>query len=167
LVAALTADRVWWTAVPDAVRLGPAGGATAVTAGQLRDVAERLIRVGRWRPGGQHILIVTDAGHDVMGLAWQLADLPAVPPAACVPTASCGCRSHRASTTPKGGRPPEHGPGFRLAEPEHWPGPAVTTAGGTLRCGRAGARARDCIPGSPIAPPGPAATVNSRWPRAL
>lgn len=57
-VAALTADRTSWIAILDAVRLGPADDAAAVTATQLLDVVERL------------------AGYDVMHLAWLLRDLP-------------------------------------------------------------------------------------------
>lgn len=68
-VAALTPDRTSWTAVLDAVRLGPADDAAAVTADQLRKVAERLIAADQWRPGDRDMLIVMDAGYDVMRLA--------------------------------------------------------------------------------------------------
>ena len=60
----------------DAVRLGPADDATAVTAAQLRDVVDRLIAAGHWQPGDPNILIVIDAGYDVTRLAFVLADLP-------------------------------------------------------------------------------------------
>jgi DDE superfamily endonuclease len=50
-VAALETGRTSWTALLDAVRLGPADDATAVTAEQLRGVIERLIAAGHWRPG--------------------------------------------------------------------------------------------------------------------
>ncbi|MGH3673181.1 MAG: transposase [Pseudonocardiaceae bacterium] len=46
-VAALEPGRTSWTAVLDAVRLGPTDDATAVTATQLREVVERLITTGR------------------------------------------------------------------------------------------------------------------------
>ena len=46
VVAALEAGRTCWTAVLDAVRLGPQDDATAVTAGQLGAVVGRLIRPG-------------------------------------------------------------------------------------------------------------------------
>ena len=42
-----------WTALLDAVRLGPADDATAVTAAQLRAVVERLITAGHWRNGAR------------------------------------------------------------------------------------------------------------------
>jgi hypothetical protein len=38
MVAALETGRTSWTAVLDAVRLGPADGTTAVTADQIREV---------------------------------------------------------------------------------------------------------------------------------
>ncbi|GAA1283576.1 hypothetical protein GCM10009646_83900 [Streptomyces aureus] len=79
-VAAMEAGRTSWTAVLDAVRLGPADDATAVTAAQLRDVAVRLVRAGQWRPGDADILVVMDTGYDVTRLAHVLADLPVEEP---------------------------------------------------------------------------------------
>jgi hypothetical protein len=67
---------VSWTALLDAVRLGPADDATATTAGQLRAVIERLTAAGHWREGDPDILIVADAGYDITRLAFVLADLP-------------------------------------------------------------------------------------------
>jgi len=51
VVAALGSGRTSWTAVLDAVRLGPTDDATAVTAAQLREVVDRLRAVGHWRAG--------------------------------------------------------------------------------------------------------------------
>jgi hypothetical protein len=76
VVAALERGRTCPTAVLDAVRLGPADDATAVTANQLRAVVGRLLAAGHWRPGDPDILIVCDAGDDVTRLALVLADLP-------------------------------------------------------------------------------------------
>ena len=76
VVAALGSGRSSWTAVLDAVRLGPADDATAVTAGQLRQTVDRLRAVGHWRPGDPTIWIVLDSGYDVTRLAFLLADLP-------------------------------------------------------------------------------------------
>ena len=76
IVAALQTGRSSWTAVLDAVRLGPADDATAVTAAQLREVVDRLIAAGHWRPGDPEIWIVLDSGYDVTRLAFVLADLP-------------------------------------------------------------------------------------------
>lgn len=75
-VSALTPDRTSWTAVLDVVRLGPEDDAIAVTAHQLRQVVERLIRAGQWQHGDRDVLVVMDVGHDVMCLAWLLSDLP-------------------------------------------------------------------------------------------
>jgi hypothetical protein len=51
VVAAREEGRTSWTAILDAVRLGSADDATAVTATQLRDVVARLTTAGHWRPG--------------------------------------------------------------------------------------------------------------------
>jgi hypothetical protein len=72
-VAALETGRTSWTAVLDAIRLGPSDDATAVTATQLREVATRLVNAGQWRPGDADILVVMDTGYDVTRLAYVLA----------------------------------------------------------------------------------------------
>ncbi|MFE2720688.1 transposase, partial [Streptomyces mirabilis] len=77
-VAALESGRTSWVALLDAVRLGPADDATAVTATQLRDIVGQLTQAGHWRPGDLEILIVMDAGYDVTYLSHALADLPVV-----------------------------------------------------------------------------------------
>jgi hypothetical protein len=71
----------------DAIRLGPADAATAVTAAQLRDVFTRLLRAGQWKVGDPDILIVMDAGYDVTRLAH------ATPPATArqKPSPGTGC----------------------------------------------------------------------------
>jgi len=61
-VAALEPGRTSWTAILDAVRIGPDDCATAVTAAQLRALVERLIAARQWRVGDLPILIVADAG---------------------------------------------------------------------------------------------------------
>lgn len=75
-VAALEIGRSSWTAVLDAVRLGPADDTTAVTAAQLRAVIEQLIAAGHWQPGDPDIVVVADTGYDITRLAYVLADLP-------------------------------------------------------------------------------------------
>ena len=140
-VAALEPGRSSWTAVLDAVRLGPADDETEVTAAQVREVITRLISAGHWRPGDPDILVVFDAGYDVTRLAWLLKDLPAevlgrlrsdrvlyLP----APPGAGGC-----------GRPARHGPEFALADPATWPGPQVTTSTATSRYGTAVAAAWD------------------------
>src|ERR1700756_4435972 len=76
VIAALERGRTSWTAVLDAVRLGPDDDETEVTAVQVREVVGRLIAAGHWREGDLPVLIVFDAGYDVTRLAWLLADLP-------------------------------------------------------------------------------------------
>src|SRR5262245_37830115 len=56
--AALEPGRTSWTLPLDAVRLGPADDATAVTAGQIRDVVRRIIAAGHRRVGAPDILAV-------------------------------------------------------------------------------------------------------------
>jgi hypothetical protein len=51
LVAAPEAGSTSWTAVSDAVRLGPVDEETAVTAAQLGDVVDRLREAGQWHHG--------------------------------------------------------------------------------------------------------------------
>ena len=76
IVAALETGRTSWTAILDAVRLGPADDATAMTADQLREVVTRITDAGHWHEGDPDILIVMDSGYDVTRLAHVLADLP-------------------------------------------------------------------------------------------
>ena len=76
VIAALEQGRTSWTAVLDAVRLGPDDDQTEVTAAQVRDVVERLIAAGHWQAGDPGILVVSGAGYDVTKLAYLLADLP-------------------------------------------------------------------------------------------
>ncbi|MFE4720412.1 transposase [Streptomyces sp. NPDC056728] len=161
-VAALTPDRTSWTQVLDAVRLGPTDDAAAVTADQLRAVVERLTVAGQWQDSDRNILVVMDAGYDVMRLAWLLSDLPV--------ELVGRLRSDRVLRLPKppriydprGGRPPKHGPEFRLAKPETWPESTVLTVNDTPRYDKAEARAWDRVhPGSPTARPGSTWTANS------
>lgn len=143
----LTPDRTSWTQVLDAVRLGPADGAAAVTAGQLRAVVERLVAAGQWHCGDRNILVVTDAGYDVMRLAWVLRDLPVELVGRLrsdrVLRRSAPSPKEYAQPCPLGGRPPRHGGEFSLARPESWPEPSVVTVNDTPRYGKAEARAWD------------------------
>jgi hypothetical protein len=141
-VAALEPGRTSWTALLDAVRLGPADDATAVTANQLRDVVSALITAGQWRPGDPDILIVTDAGYDVARLAFVLADLPV--------QLLGRLRSDRVFLFPAlprlpgtNGRPAKHGAVFDLKDPDSRPVPAHTTVTDTDRYGTATAQSWD------------------------
>jgi len=146
-VAAMETGRSSWTAVLDAVRLGPADDATAVTAEQLRAVVGRLITAGHWQPGDADIVIVADAGYDIPRLAHLLADLPV--------ELLGRLRSDRVLRLPKPvrpagatGRPPKHGPEIALDRPATWPTPQHTTSTETTRYGTDAATSWDrCIPG--------------------
>src|SRR6266545_4443404 len=66
VVAALEPGRTSWTAVLDAVRLGPDDDEAEITAAQVRDVITRLIDAGHWCDGDPDILVIFDAGYDPM-----------------------------------------------------------------------------------------------------
>jgi hypothetical protein len=143
-VAALETGRSSWTAVLDAVRLGPVDDATAVTADQLRTVLNRLITAGQWQPGDPDIVIVADTGYDITRLAHVLADLPV--------ELVGRLRSDRVLRLPKPprgpgatGRPPKHGSGIALDKPVTWPIPRHTTSTDTARYGTAVAMSWDRV----------------------
>ncbi len=134
VVAALETGRTSWTAVLDAVRLGPDDDVAAVTAAQVRGVVERLAAAGQWRPGDPDILIVVDAGYDAPRLAFLLADLPV--------EVLGRLRSDRVLRRPApprlpgtSGRPPKHGGEFRFADPATWHEPDTITTTPTARYG--------------------------------
>ena len=142
VIAALEPGRTSWTAVLDAVRLGPDDDEAEVTAAQVRDVVIRLIEAGHWREGDPGILVVFDAGYDVMRLAYRLADLPV--------EVLGRLRSDRVLHFPEPerrpgtrGRPRRHGGEFALADPATWPAPPVATTTETTRYGTAVAQAWD------------------------
>jgi hypothetical protein len=142
VVAALEPGRTSWTAVLDAVRLGPDDDEAEVTAAQVREVITRLIEAGHWRQGDPPVLVIVDAGYDPMRLACQLTGLPV--------EVLGRLRSDRVLHFPvparqpgTNGRPPRHGRGFALADPATWPEPAVTTVTATTRYGTAAAQAWD------------------------
>jgi hypothetical protein len=143
-VAALETGRTSWTALLDAVRLGPADDATAVTAAQLRAVIGRLIAAGHWRPGDPDIVVVADTGYDITRLAYVLADLPV--------ELVGRLRSDRVLRLPKpprlpgtNGRPPKHGPEIALDKPATWPSPQHMTSTETTRYGTAVATSWDRV----------------------
>src|SRR3954471_12623753 len=145
LVAVLESGPTSWTALLDAVRLGPAEDATAVTAAQLRAVVGRLRAAGQWQVGDPPMLVVLDAGYDVCRLAYLLADLPVeligriradrVMLTAVAPPPPGGRRAT--------GRPRRHGAVMMLAEPGSWPGPTTQSTTQTARYGAAQALSWD------------------------
>jgi DDE superfamily endonuclease len=144
VVAALEPGRTSWTAVLDAVRLGPGDDEAAVTSAQVRDVITRLIGAGHWRPGDPAILVIFDAGYDVPRLSFALADLPV--------EVLGRLRSDRVMRLPAApgepgtrGRPRKHGGELALADPATWPAPQVATSTVTSRYGTAVAAAWDRV----------------------
>ncbi|MGC0335011.1 hypothetical protein RKD20_000045 [Streptomyces sp. SLBN-8D4] len=119
-VAALETGRTSWTAVLDAIRLGPADDATAVTAIQLREVVPRLVGAGQWQPGDADILVLMDTGYDVTRLAYVLADLPVELVGRLrsdrIMVRDAGPRR----STPRGGQPRKHGGVLTFSQPASW-----------------------------------------------
>ena len=151
-VAALEPGRTSWTLPLDAVRLGPADDATAVTAAQVREVVTRIIDAGHWRDGDPDILVVFDAGYDLTRLAWLLRDLPV--------EVLGRLRSDRVMYFPA---PP------RRARHQRPPGPARRRVQARRTSGPGPPRRRPPSPRPPgTAPPGPrpGAGCTSSWPAA-
>ncbi|MFE4720585.1 transposase [Streptomyces sp. NPDC056728] len=153
--------RTSWTAALDAVRLGPADDATAVTAAQLRDVVVRLrnvvvllVRAGQRRPGDADTFVFMDSGYDVTRLAHVLADLPVelvgrlrsdrvmlhvVMDSSYDVTRDTGPRR----STPRGGQPRKHGGVLTFAKQASWHTPDQATTCDTTHYGKAETLALD------------------------
>ena len=142
IVAALETGATSWTGLLDAVRLAPDADLAAVTAGQLREVIERLITAGQWREGDPDMLVVADAGYDAPRIAYLLADLPVQ-----VLGRMRSDRVLRRSVPPRvpgtNGRPPKHGGEFVFADPATWGAEQAGTSTDTRRYGAAIAQAWD------------------------
>jgi len=141
-VAALEPGRSSWTAVLDAVRLGPLDDATTVTAAQVRQVLTRLREAGQWTEGDPPILIVFDAGYDIVRLAWLLQDLPVIV-VGRLNSARVFHLPAPARVPGQVGRPGRHGPVVDLDKPATHPGSTVSTMTDTTRYGNAFADAWD------------------------
>jgi hypothetical protein len=143
-VAVLEPGRTSWTGMLDAVRLGQDDDVAEVTATQVRDVVQRLVTVGQWRPGDPDVLVVFDAGYDLSRLAFLLADLPVE-----ILGRLRSDRVMRLPTPPRlpatTGRPRKHGAEFFLKDPATWTDPQVTTTSDTTRYGTATAQAWDRV----------------------
>jgi hypothetical protein len=132
MVVVLESGRSSWTAPLDAVRVGPDDDVTEVTAAQIRQVIGRLREAGQCSEGDPPVLIVTDAGYDVVRLAWLLADLPV--------QLLGRVRSDRVFYAPAGGyagtgRPGRHGQPVKLSDPDTWPVPDQTATNVSDRYG--------------------------------
>ena len=119
VIAALESGRTSWTHLLDAVRIGPDQDVTEVTAAQIRDLVARLVAAGAWQAGDAPVLLVMDAGYDVVRLSFLLADLPVVLVARI--RSDRVMRGPAPPPPPRGGRPPRHGVRVELAVPASWP----------------------------------------------
>ncbi len=133
IVAALESGRSSWTLPLDAVRLVPGQDATEVTATQIREVFGRLQAAGQWCQADPPVLVVLDAGYDVIRLAFLLADLPI--------RLLGRVRSDRVFHAPASGyagngRPGRHGPAMKLEDPATWPAAEQTMASTHERYGQ-------------------------------
>ncbi|WP_165485845.1 transposase [Frankia sp. Cppng1_Ct_nod] len=140
VIAALGRGRTSWTAPLDLVRLRPTDDPTEVTATQIRDLLQRLTAAGQWCAGDPPVLIVCDAGYDLVRLTWLLREEPV--------RLLGRVRADRVMYTPapagrrdgKPGRPPRHGAQFRFADPASWHLPDQTATGSHTRFGTVIAR---------------------------
>jgi hypothetical protein len=120
MIAALESGRSSWTAPLDMQRLRPGDDATEVTAAQLRELVARLVAAGQWAEGHPPILVVFDAGYDVVRLAWLLADLPMQ---LLGRVRSDRVFAARPASYAGTGRPPRHGRLLKCDEASTWPAP--------------------------------------------
>lgn len=134
-VAALESGPCSWTALLDVVRLHPTDDTTEITATQLRRVLNTLTTAGHHRVGDPDVLVVMDAGYDVVRLAWLLGDLPV--------TVIARLRSDRIFHAPAGvrrgptkGRPPRHGAKLVLTDQTTYPVPDQVSVTTTTRYGQ-------------------------------
>lgn len=142
IVAALEIGRTSWTAVLDAVRLRPGADVAAVTTDQIREVVERLVAAGQWKPGDPDVLVVLDAGYDAPRIAHLLTGLPV--------EILGRLRSDRVMGRPtpplrhdRIGRPPKHGEEFVFGDPSTWGTGQAATVTDTRLYGKATAQAWD------------------------
>ncbi|ALO91305.1 hypothetical protein SHL15_0090 [Streptomyces hygroscopicus subsp. limoneus] len=147
VVAALETGHTSWTAVLDAVRLEPGADVAAATTMRIREVVERLVDAGQWRPGDSEALVVLDAGYDAPRIAHLLGSLPVEilgrlrsDRVMRRPTPS---REEFHLANPKGGRPPRHGSEFVFGDPATWGTEQAVTVTYTRLYGKATAQVWD------------------------
>ncbi len=146
-MAELETGRTSWTAVLDAVRLEPGADVAAVTTTQIRQVIERLVAAGQWRPGDPEALVVLDAGYDAPRIAPLLGDLPVEVLGRLRSDRVMRCttpsREEFHLANPKGGRPPKHGGEFVFGDSATRGTEQAVTTTDTRLYGKATAQAWD------------------------
>jgi DDE superfamily endonuclease len=141
MVVALESGPTSWTMPLDAQRLRPGQDLTEGTAEQIRDVLDRLAAAGQHAPGDPPVLVVLDAGYDVVRLAWLLRDAPV--------HLVARLRSDRVFYAPpqpargRTGRPGRHGPAMTLADAATWPARHASHTSERTRYGRVTIQAWD------------------------
>lgn len=143
MVVALESGPTSWTVPLDARRLRPGEDPTEVTAGQIRGVVDRLAAAGQHEPGDPPVLVVLDAGYDVVRLAWLLRDAPVHLVARLRSDRVFHARPQPRPAGARGGRPGRHGPAMTLADPATWPAPHASHTGQHDRYGHVTVQAWD------------------------
>ena len=140
VAAALGTGRRSWTAPLDILRIDPDGDVTEATAGQIRALLDRLAAAGQHRPGDPPVLIVLDAGYDIVRLTWLLRDLPVH----LLGRIRCNRVMHRPAPARRQGArgpAPRHGHRFAFTDPATWPAADQATTNDSDRYGSVYARA--------------------------
>jgi DDE superfamily endonuclease len=140
VAAALGTGRTSWTAPLDIRRIAPDDDVTEVTATQIRDLLDRLTTAGQLRPGDPPLLIVLDAGYDIVRLTWLLTGLPVH----LLGRLNARRVMHDPAPPRAPGRrglPPRHGRRFAFADPATWRPPDRETRSGHDRYGTVHAHA--------------------------
>ena len=140
VAAALGPGRSSWTAPLDVVRIRPHEDVTDVTADQVRGFLHRLAAAGQLRAGDPPVVVVLDAGYDIVRLSHLLADAPV----RLLGRIRSDRVMHHRPGPRRGGRPgrqPRHGAEFRFADPATHHAPDSETSGTHARFGQVRARA--------------------------
>ncbi|WP_435972402.1 transposase [Streptomyces sp. Qhu_M48] len=142
IVRALEPCRSSWTAPLGALRPASGDHTDTVSAGQLRDLVERLITAGQCQTGDPDIRVIADAGYDAPHMAHPRRDLPV--------QVLARMRSDRVLRRPAPsrqphtrGRPPRHGGESAFGQPDTWGTPDSETVTDTRHYGTALARSWD------------------------
>ncbi|MEU2718536.1 transposase [Streptomyces sp. NPDC007205] len=142
IICALEPGRSSWTAPLDALRLQPGDDTATVTARQLRELIETLIRAAQWQEGDPKILIIADAGYNAPRLVFLLRDLPVQ-----VLARMRSDRVLRRAVPPRQphtqARPPRHGSEFVFGQPGTWVTPDTETVTATRLYSTARTPSRD------------------------
>ncbi|MFI6937433.1 hypothetical protein [Streptomyces sp. NPDC050287] len=116
-----------------------------MTTVQLRELVERLVAAGQWKPGDPEVLVVLDAGYDAPGSPTCSAICPSRSSADSAQTVPCGRPTPPRVYDRKGGRPPKHGGEFVFGDRVTWGSEHAVTVTDTRLYGKATAQAWDLL----------------------